>query len=121
MLLFENSKLEIGKHCCINVNFSVTCGESIKIGDNVFIGQNVSIRDTHGDHFINTPGYKNTKPVEIGDHVWIASDAMIMPGVKIGAGAIVAARSLVTKDVPPCTMVAGVPAKVIRTNVQFRC
>ena len=95
--------------------------DGITIEDNVFIGQNVSIRDTHGDHFINTPGYKNTKPVEIGDHVWIASDAMIMPGVKIGAGAIVAARSLVTKDVPPCTMVAGVPAKVIRTNVQFRC
>lgn len=121
ILLFEGARLEIGENCCINVNFSVTCGSSIKIGNNVFIGQNVSIRDTHGDHFINTPGYQNTKPVEIGDHVWIASDAMIMPGVKIGAGSIVAARSLVTKDVPAGTMVAGIPAKVIRTDVQFRC
>lgn len=121
ILLFEGARLEIGENCCINVNFSVTCGSSIKIGNNVFIGQNVSIRDTHGDHFINTPDYQNTKPVEIGDHVWIASDAMIMPGVKIGAGSIVAARSLVTKDVPAGTMVAGIPAKVIRKNVQFRC
>ena len=121
ILLFENARLEIGENCCINVNFSLTCASHIKIGNNVFIGQNVSIRDTHGDHFINTPGYQNTKPVEIGDHVWIASEAMIMPGVKIGPGSIVAAKSLVTKDVPSGTMVAGVPAKVIRTNIQFRC
>lgn len=121
ILLFKNSKLTIGSSCCINVGFSVTCGKSISIGKNVFVGQNVSIRDTHGDHYINTPGYQATKPVEIGDHVWIASGATIMPGVKIGPGAIVAAGALVTKDVPPCTLVAGVPARVIRTNVQFRC
>lgn len=121
ILLFKNSRLKIGSSCCINVGFSVTCGKSITIGNNVFIGQNVSIRDTHGDHYINTPGYQATKPVEIGDHVWIASGATIMPGVKIGPGSIVAARALVTKDVPPGTLVAGVPAKVIRENVQFRC
>ena len=121
MLLFENSHLDIGPRCCININFSVTCGKSIKIGRDVFIGQNVSIRDTHGDHFINTPGYENTKPVVIGDHVWIASDALIMPGVTIGPGSIVAARSVVTKDVPAGCLVAGTPARVIRENVQFRC
>ena len=121
ILLFKNSRLKIGSSCCINIGFSVTCGESILIGDNVFIGQNVSIRDTHGDHYINTPGYHATKPVKIGDHVWIASGATIMPGVTIGPGSIVAARALVTKDVPPCTLVAGIPAKVIRENVQFRC
>lgn len=48
-------------------------------------------------------------------------DTMIMPGVKIGPGSVVAARALVNKDVPPGTMVAGVPAKGIRTEVQFRC
>ena len=121
ILLFENSCLEIGKNCCINVNFCVSCAEHIKIGDNVFIGQHVTIRDTHGDHYINTPGYKATKPIIIGDHVWICSEAMIMPGVKIGSGSIVAAKSIVTHDVPPCSLVAGIPAKVIRNNVQFRC
>ena len=120
-LLFKNSKFRIGKNCCINIGFTVTCGQSIEIGDNVFIGQNVSVRDTNGDHYINTPGYKATDPVIIGDHVWIASRAMILPGVKIGSGSIVAAGAIVTKDVPPNTLVAGVPAKVIRTNVQFRC
>lgn len=121
ILLFKNSKFTIGSACCINVGFSVTCGKSISIGKNVFIGQNVSIRDTHGDHYINTPGYQATKTVEIGDHVWIASGATIMPGVKIGSGAIVAAGALVTQNVPPCTLVAGIPARVIRENVQFRC
>lgn len=121
ILVFKGAKLEIGAGCCINTDFSVTCGKSIQIGKNVFIGQRVSIRDTNGDHFINTPGYRNTKPVVIHDHVWIASGATILPGVTIGAGSIVAGGAIVTKDVPPCTMVAGVPAKVIRTNVQFRC
>lgn len=121
ILVFKGAKLEIGAGCCINTDFSVTCGKSIQIGKNVFIGQRVSIRDTNGDHFINTPGYQNTKPVVIHDHVWIASGATILPGVTIGAGSIVAGGAIVTRDVPPCTMVAGIPAKVIRTNVQFRC
>ena len=121
LLLFEKSILEIGRNCCINVNFTISCAKHIKIGDNVFIGQHVTIRDTHGDHYINKPDYTPTSPIEIGDHVWICSDAMIMPGVKIGAGSVVAAKALVTHDVPPASLVAGIPAKVIRTNVQFRC
>ena len=55
-----------------------------------------------------------------GDKVWIATNAMILPGVTIGDGAIVAAGAVVTKDVPPRCMVAGVPAKVIKENVEWK-
>ena len=58
--------------------------------------------------------------IEIGNKVWIATGAMILPGVKIGDGAIVAAGAVVTKDVPERCMVAGIPAKVIKENVEWK-
>lgn len=61
-----------------------------------------------------------TGGVRIGDKVWIATNAMILPGVTIGDGAIVAAGAVVTKDVPPRCMVAGVTAKVIKENVEWK-
>ena len=57
---------------------------------------------------------------KIGNKVWIASGAMILPGITIGDGAIVAAGAVVTKDVPSRCMVAGVPAKVIKENVDWK-
>lgn len=64
------------------------------------------------DNTIKDPYYRKGDTV-IGNDVWIGTEAMIMPGVKIGDGAIVAARAVVTKDVPPYTIVGGVPAKII--------
>ena len=60
------------------------------------------------------------KEVIIGNKVWLATGAMIMSGVTIGDGAIVAAGAVVTKDVPERSMVAGVPAKVVKENVDWR-
>ena len=57
--------------------------------------------------------------VNIGNKVWIATNAMILPGVTIGDGAIIAAGTVVTKDVPARSMVAGVPAKIIKGNVEW--
>jgi acetyltransferase-like isoleucine patch superfamily enzyme len=59
-------------------------------------------------------------PVVIGNHVWIATNAIILPGVTIGEGAIVACGAVVTKDVPPHCLVAGVPARVVRENVDWK-
>ncbi|MBP9873243.1 MAG: hypothetical protein KBC60_04350 [Haliscomenobacter sp.] len=68
--------------------------------------------DFHGlDH--NQMG-GNSKPVILEDHVWLATRSMVLKGVRIGKGAVVAAGAVVTKDVPPYTVVAGVPAKVIK-------
>ena len=58
--------------------------------------------------------------MKIGNKVWIATNALILPGVSIGDGAIVAAGAVVTKDVPAKCMVAGVPARVIKSNVEWK-
>lgn len=63
-----------------------------------------------------TDGYKNAGDTEIGHDVWIGAEAMIMPGIKVGHGAVIGARSLVTKNVEPYTIVGGNPAKIIRTR-----
>ena len=54
------------------------------------------------------------KPIVVGDHVWIGMNAIILPGVTIGRGAVIAAGAVVSKDVPPMTVVGGVPAKPLR-------
>ena len=118
--LFNAGKLDIGEGFYCNIGATIICGGSIKIGRGVTCGRNVTIRDYHGDHYLNKDGYQHTKPVEIGDHVWLCEWSTIMPGVKIGAGSVVASHSLVTKDVPPNTLVAGIPAQVIRYNVQWK-
>lgn len=69
-------------------------------------------------HPIN--GQDPDAPVTIGEHVWIGSRSIVMKGVTIGDGAIVAAGSVVTKDVPAGALVAGVPAQVVRDGVSWR-
>lgn len=103
----------------INVNLFILCAEKIEIGNGVRIGRDVSIRDCNGEHVIVSDTYRNQAPVHIGDHVWICSGVSIMPGVTIGEGAVIAANAVVTKDVPPYSMVAGVPAKVIKNHVEW--
>ena len=65
-------------------------------------------------------GNRNTNPVHIGNHVWIGTRVTILNGVNIGEGAVIAAGSLVTKDVPAGSLVGGVPAKVIKEKVEWK-
>lgn len=58
--------------------------------------------------------------MKIGNKVWIATNALVLPGVNVGDGAIVAAGAVVTKDVPAKCMVAGVPARVVKENVEWK-
>jgi acetyltransferase-like isoleucine patch superfamily enzyme/coenzyme F420-reducing hydrogenase beta subunit len=97
----------------------ITCACYIKIGKNCHIAKDVVIRDLDG-HYIEDAKYRTAKPVVIGDNVWIGYRAMILKGVTIGEGAIIAAGSIVTKDVPPRSIAAGNPAKVIRQNITWR-
>lgn len=87
----------------------------IEIGNNVLIASHTVI--TSLTHDINADFYKNTlikRKVTIGNNVWIGSGAIILPGVRISDGAVIGAGSVVTKDVPHNTIVAGVPAKPIK-------
>ncbi len=105
--------LRIGKGTYLNRNTLVVAHKSVDIGRQCMIAWDVVIMDTD-QH--DVPGLDNRNlPVVIGDHVWIGCRAIILKGVRIGTGAIVAAGSVVTKDVPPYSVVGGVPARVLRT------
>lgn len=103
-----------------NINGTVICGNYIEIGKGVMMGRNVTIRDNNGGHYLNRNGYRNTRPVFIGDKAWLCEQSTIMPGVKIGDGAIVGACSFVIGKVPSNAMVSGNPAKIVDTNVLWK-
>jgi len=91
-------------------------GAPIRIGDRVRIGHDVSLLTV--DHHVGSEamrsGPRKYGPIEIGDGAWLASRVVVLPGVRIGAGAVVGAGSVVTRDVPDNTLVAGTPARVVR-------
>lgn len=106
--------LHIGKNVFVNSGCCFQDQGGIYIGDNVFIGHQVVFATLN--HEQNPAHRANTipKPIHIGKSVWIGSHATILGGVTIGDGAIIAAGAVVTKDVPPCAVAAGVPAKVVK-------
>jgi len=118
----HSPKLQIGERVSFNNNCHVGVIDSVKIGNDVLIGSQVLITDhQHGDLANLLPGKSFVKqplhskgPVVIEDNVWIGENACIMPGVTIGSGSVVGANAVVTKDVPPNTVVVGSPARVIR-------
>lgn len=87
----------------------------ITIGDGTLIGHNVVLATLNHDEAPERRQHTYPAPIVIGKNVWIGANATVTPGVTIGDGAIVAAGAVVTKDVPPMTVVGGVPAKIIKT------
>ena len=112
-----NAHLELGSGY-INHHLNLSCFQHIKIGDNVVISEHVTLRDSD-DHTLNHQSDRKTQPIVIGDHVWIGMNATILKGVTIGEGAVVAAGAVVTRDVPPHALVAGVPARIIKEEVTW--
>lgn len=106
----------IGNNSGLGVNCIVN--GPLSIGDNVMMGPDVAIlTSTHNYKTINVPMSEQgceVSPVEIGNDVWIGMRSIILPGVKIGNGAIIGAGAVVTKDVPDFAVVGGVPAKVLK-------
>ena len=93
-------------------------GGGLRVGDNVAIGPHVHIYTENHRYedadFVPFDDVIVKEPVEIGDHVWIGGNCVIVPGVSIGEGAVVAAGSVVSSDVPRCAVVGGNPAKVLK-------
>lgn len=105
--------VSLESHSIINAECMVDArGGEVRIGDNTDIGTQTHIWTLEHDPNEDTHGTKSG-PVTIEHHVWIASRATILPGVTIGYGAVVAAGAVVTRDVPPMSIVAGIPAKQI--------
>lgn len=115
IIINKKAILELGSGYTNN-DVEIICFKHIKIGHGVAISKGVIIRDSD-NHTINGNNEEVEKPIIIGNHVWIGMRAIILKGVKIGNGAIIAAGAIVTKDVPEKTLVAGVPAKPIKENV----
>ena len=101
----------------MNVDAKIYCYKKIEFGKHVFVGENSVIRDSD-EHYIDRKK-EMSKPIKIGDNVWIGTGSIILKGVTIGDGAVIAAGSVVTKDVEPYTMVAGVPAVVKKRNIKW--
>ncbi len=109
----EPHNIELGDHVVLNRGVLLDGrGGTLTIGNNVDIAQEVVIwtlgHDAHDDQHRAVGA-----PVAIEDYVWIGHRAIILPGVRIGRGAVVGAGAVVSKDVPPMTIVGGVPAKII--------
>ena len=112
----------IGDNCSIGEGAHITAINKIQLGNNVLLGKKVLITDNaHGESSVElldiAPNHRplsSKGPVIIEDNVWIGEKASIMPGVRIGKGVIVAANSVVTKDVPSYCVVAGIPAKIVK-------
>ncbi|WP_274650356.1 DapH/DapD/GlmU-related protein [Paenibacillus humicola] len=106
--------LEIGDHTFINAGVGIAACQSISIGDHVKIGPRTSILDSIYHQIDVNDGEQLSKPIRIANNVWIGTRCTILPGVTIGENSVVAAGSVVNKDVPDNVLVAGVPARIIR-------
>jgi len=116
--ILKNATLEIGDNVIIGSFSNIICSKNIKIGDNTLIGWNVEILDSDM-HRILREGYELTKPVSIGNNVWVGSRVVICKGVTIGSGSVIATGAVVTENVPDNCLVAGVPALVKRENIKW--
>lgn len=116
--IFDNAELKLGSGY-FNGFVQIICAKKIELGNNVVIARDVIIRDTDAHHLLGKQ-HQMEKEIKIEDNVWIGTRAIIMKGVTIGEGSVIAAGAVVTKDVPPHTIVAGVPAKVIKENINWK-
>lgn len=117
IILFKDSHLALGKGSFINSDCKIRCHKEITIGEGCAISHDFTVMDSDAHEL---DGNRNTNPVHIGNHVWIGTRVTILNGVNVGDGAVIAAGSLVTKDVPAGSLVGGVPAKVIKEKVEWK-
>lgn len=113
----------IGDNCSFGAYSQITACNRIEIGNNLLTGAYVIISDNNHGIFSKEELVKNPKKrdlhskgeVVIGDNVWLGDKVAVLSGVHIGDGVVVAANAVVTKDIPPYSLAAGVPAKVIKS------
>lgn len=129
--VYDSGQFKLGTHSYLGTGSRIWCRENVTIGSHVLISHLVDIHDTNSHSLdwkhrrtegvelfetgrsIASPDLKN-QSIFIEDDVWIGFKSTILKGVTIGRGAVVAACSVVTKDVPPFTLVAGNPAQIVR-------
>lgn len=116
VVIHSPENVAIGSRVSIAEFVHIWGGGGVRVGNDVMIASHSVI--TSQSHDVNAKIYNRTnvmKPVVIEDNVWIGAGAIILPGVRIGSGAVIGAGSVVTKDVAPRTIVVGMPARALRT------
>ena len=115
LVAYPGGRLEIGPRTWIHYGCSIAAHELVRIGSDCHLGPYINIIDNayHDieDHSLTPP----SRPVIIGDNVWIGTRVIVLPGVTIGDRAVIGAGAVVTKDVPPRSVAAGNPARILRT------
>lgn len=108
--------VHMGAGCFLNHNIYLMDCATIRLGKKVFVGPNCGFYTAiHPFDIVKrAEGLETCKPIEIGDDVWIGGDVTILPGVKIGRGSVIGAKSLVSRDIPENVLAFGNPARVIR-------
>ncbi len=110
--------VRIGKSTYVGAYASINCMHAVTIGDRCMLGNFVSLIDndhgTSGTSALQSQPLASA-PIVVRDDCWLGEKATVLRGVTIGEGAVVAAGSVVRRDVPPYTLVAGVPARIVRT------
>ncbi|MDP3981085.1 MAG: acyltransferase [Chlamydiota bacterium] len=112
--VYKNAELEIGEGSFFNDGVNLGAAQSIKIGHHTKIGDMTYIYDTDF-HQLSPEASTKCSPVIIGNNVWIGANSMILPGSVIGDHSVIAAGSIVTGEIPPKSLAAGIPAKLIKT------
>lgn len=120
---FVEGNLNMGQNSVINRNCHLDCRGGIILGDNVSISPECTL--ITASHLVNSSDFKYIEgSITINDYVWIGTRAMILPNVELGEGSVVCAGAVVSKDVPPYTVVGGVPAREISKrskNLNYSC
>ncbi|WP_025761926.1 acyltransferase [Dyadobacter tibetensis] len=118
IILSKDAQLTLGSGF-INRFAKIRCFKEINIGHNVAISENVTIWDSDAHELVDSTRPK-AEPITIGNNVWIGLNVTILKGVTIGDGSIIGAGSVVNKSIPENCLAAGVPAKVIKRNIQWK-
>ncbi len=114
LVAIAGGRLEIGDNVFVNFGSSIVAGTGVTVGNDCLIGAHVMVMDCDFHRVEDKSWDTSGKPIVLEERVWLGNRSIVLKGVRIGHDSVVGAGSVVTKDVPPRTVVAGSPARVVR-------
>lgn len=121
LIVNDFAKISIGDNTYFAGDCKIYASEEIRVGSDCAIAWGLTLIDTDFHSVkIDNKERKNSAPIKIGNHVWIGANCSILKGVTIGEHSVIAAGSIITSDIPPGSVAAGNPAKVIKSNISWK-